>query len=59
MMKRLLFLFIFIAGEMGIPFVVAAGKSDSALKTKVTQWMNNATGIRFLENKGQMMDMQR
>jgi gliding motility-associated-like protein len=35
-----------------------AGKSDSALRTEVNQWMNTGRGLRFLENKGQMADMQ-
>src|SRR6185312_5130090 len=53
--KYLLFILIVIA----IPFNVSAGNNDSALRAKATQWMSNSVGLRFLENKGQMMDMQR
>lgn len=51
--------FIFILLEALLSFEVIAGNNDSALKPKVTQWLGNASEIRFLENKGQMMDMQR
>ncbi|MGP8214918.1 MAG: gliding motility-associated C-terminal domain-containing protein [Bacteroidia bacterium] len=34
------------------------GKNDSTLKSEVGQWMKNTNDIRFLENKGQMADMQ-
>ncbi len=55
-MKKILLLFILISA---IPFKLIAGSNDSVLKTTVTQWMNNSNGLRFLENKGQLMDMQR
>jgi len=57
--KRILLL-LFIALEV-LPFTTLAGSgaNDSALRAKVTQWMSNTGGLRFLENKGQMMDMQR
>src|SRR6185312_15487709 len=57
-MKKIYLLFIFIASGTTVPFSVLAGKNDSALRTKVIQWMSTAGGIRFLENKGQIMDMQ-
>lgn len=58
-MKRILLL-LFIAIEV-LPFTTLAGSgaNDSALRAKATQWMSNTGGLRFLENKGQMMDMQR
>jgi len=57
--KRILLL-LFIALEV-LPFTTLAGSgaNDSALRAKATQWMSNTGGLRFLENKGQMMDMQR
>lgn len=58
-MEKIYLLFIFIAAGTTTPFKVVAGKNDSALHTKVMQWMSNAGEISFLENKGQMMDMQR
>jgi len=56
MKKAYLLLTYFVAA---IPLIVVAGNNDSALKTKATQWMSNTGGLRFLENKGQMMNIQR
>jgi len=58
-MKKIL-LFLCILFE-ALTFKASAGNgsNDSALHAKAAQWMNNAAGLRFLENKGQMMDMQR
>jgi len=64
-MKLTLLLFTFIAGGIVAPVHVAAGnyapktKNDSVLSTKVNQWMSKSGGLRFIENKGQMFDMQR
>ncbi len=63
--KLTLLLFTFIVGGIVLPVHVAAGnytpktKSDSILSTKVKQWMSKSRGLRFIENKGQMFDMQR
>jgi len=32
--------------------------NDPALESKVNDWMQNSTGLRFQENKGQMADLQ-
>jgi len=37
---------------------IKAGTSDTVLKAEVSQWMSSNRSIRFLENKGQMADMQ-
>jgi len=64
-MKKIYFLFIFIVVGIAVPFKIIAGNgnskvgSDSDLKMKVNQWIANTGGLRFVENKGQMMDMQR
>jgi len=58
-MKKAFLLFSFIITGILTPLKAIAGSNDSALRIKATQWMSNANGIRFLENKGQMMDMQR
>ncbi len=40
-------------------FVIRAmGGTDPALESKVNGWMQNPGGLRFLENKGQMEDLQ-
>jgi len=57
--KKLFFPFLIILAVFPIITYAGNGDKDSALHTKVSQWMRNTRGIRFLENKGQMMDMQR
>lgn len=47
--KKAPLLFVFIIAE--IPFKGTAGINNSALHTKVTQWMNDGSGLRFLEKK--------
>jgi len=36
----------------------SAGCADTAFKAEVSQWIKSIKGIRFIENKGQMADMQ-
>jgi hypothetical protein len=57
--KKLFFPFLIILAVFPIITYAGNGDNDSVLHTKVSQWMRNTRGIRFLENKGQMMDMQR
>src|ERR1700721_2392980 len=58
-MKKTLLLFLLITSIIPLAAKAGKGANDSALHAKATQWMKNAAGLRFLENKGQMMDMQR
>jgi len=54
-MKKGIFLFVLI---IEISITAMGGNVDSDLETEVGQWTKNGSGIRFLENKGQMTDMQ-
>ncbi len=36
----------------------ASAANDPALESKVNSWMQNPKGLRFLENKGQMVDLE-
>src|SRR6185312_343164 len=58
-MKKIILLFLIISNIIPLAAKTVKGNSDPALDANVAQWMGNSAGLRFLENKGQMMDMQR
>jgi hypothetical protein len=59
LVKKIFLLSFLISTIVPLAAKAGNGSNDSALRAKAAQWMSNASGLRFLENKGQMMDMQR